>query len=62
MRENTERPETVEIGTNELVGNDFVKLKLYLKKLMNNNWKSGKIPEYWDGETAERIVKILNKI
>ncbi|MDA9323422.1 UDP-N-acetylglucosamine 2-epimerase (non-hydrolyzing) [Flavobacteriaceae bacterium] len=62
LRKNTERPETVEIGTNELIGNNFKLLNKLINKAFSNNWKSTKIPELWDGETAERIVKILSKI
>ena len=44
LRDNTERPETVEIGTNILVGNNIDKLKIALLDLFNNKWKKGKIP------------------
>jgi UDP-N-acetylglucosamine 2-epimerase (non-hydrolysing) len=60
LRDNTERPETVEQGTNELVGTDPDKLIPYLEKLFENIWKKSRIPELWDGKTAERIVEILN--
>lgn len=59
LRDNTERPETVEIGTNELIGTNPVKISPALKKLMDGNWKIGSIPDLWDGNTSERIVKIL---
>ncbi len=62
IRENTERPETVQIGTNELVGTNPYLIKKYLKKLVNNKWKKGKIPQYWDGNTSKRIIEILNRI
>jgi UDP-N-acetylglucosamine 2-epimerase (non-hydrolysing) len=57
LRNNTERPETCEIGTNELVGVNPEKIKSALKKLFAGNWKKGSIPELWDGNTADRIVK-----
>ncbi|MDN3658900.1 UDP-N-acetylglucosamine 2-epimerase (non-hydrolyzing) [Ferruginibacter paludis] len=57
LRDNTERPETCEIGTNELVGAQPVKIKMALEKLFNGNWKKGTIPALWDGNTAERIVE-----
>lgn len=61
LRENTERPETCEIGTNELIGTSPEALKLALKKLFQGQWKTGSIPEKWDGHSAERIVEVLKK-
>jgi UDP-N-acetylglucosamine 2-epimerase (non-hydrolysing) len=62
LRDNTERPETVKIGTNELIGTDPKAIKPAMDKLFSGNWKKGTIPEKWDGKTAERIVSILTKI
>jgi UDP-N-acetylglucosamine 2-epimerase (non-hydrolysing) len=59
LRNNTERPETISIGTNELIGTDPKALKPALEKLFSGNWKKGRIPELWDGKTSERIVEIL---
>lgn len=59
LRDNTERPETITIGTNELVGTDPAAVKPALQKLFAGNWKKGGIPELWDGKAAERIVNIL---
>jgi UDP-N-acetylglucosamine 2-epimerase (non-hydrolysing) len=59
LRENTERPETITIGTNELVGTNPKNVAPYLKKLNDGNWKKGGIPEKWDGKTAVRIVEHL---
>lgn len=59
LRDNTERPETCTIGTNELIGTDPKALKPVLDKLFSGHWKKGGIPELWDGHSAERIVKIL---
>lgn len=59
LRDNTERPETVTIGTNELIGTDPYAIKPVLEKLFSGNWKKGNIPELWDGKAAERIVGIL---
>lgn len=59
LRDNTERPETVNIGTNELIGTDPQAIKPALIKLMQGKWKKGGIPELWDGKSAERIVKVL---
>jgi UDP-N-acetylglucosamine 2-epimerase (non-hydrolysing) len=59
LRDNTERPETVTIGSNELIGTDPMAIKPALNKLFDGKWKKGGIPELWDGKTADRIVKIL---
>ncbi|WPR71607.1 UDP-N-acetylglucosamine 2-epimerase (non-hydrolyzing) [Flavobacterium sp. NG2] len=59
LRNSTERPETITIGTNELIGSNPQAIPPILKKLFENQWKKGKIPEKWDGKTAERIVEIL---
>lgn len=62
LRENTERPETVEIGTNELVGTSSILIEKAFKRLLSNNWKKGSIPELWDGNTSERIIEELINI
>lgn len=59
LRDNTERPETIIIGTNELIGTNPKNIKPALGKLFNGNWKKGGIPELWDGKAAERIVEHL---
>lgn len=59
LRDNTERAETIHLGTNELVGTDPAKLKPYLKKIMEGDWKKYQGIPLWDGKTAERIVAIL---
>jgi len=62
LRNNTERPETVTIGTNEMTGDNFDALISALKKLNSNEWKKSSIPALWDGKTADRIVEILLKL
>ncbi|ULQ54429.1 non-hydrolyzing UDP-N-acetylglucosamine 2-epimerase [Flavihumibacter fluvii] len=62
MRDSTERPETVTLGTNELIGTDPLKLIPYLNKIMDGKWKQGSIPPLWDGHTAERIINKLEEI
>ena len=59
LRDNTERPETITMGTNELVGTAPQNVAPYMKKLHDGNWKTGKTPHLWDGNTAVRIVKNL---
>lgn len=61
LRDNTERPETCTIGTNELIGTNPNAIKPALAKLFSGNWKKGGIPKFWDGKAAERIVEILMK-
>lgn len=61
LRDNTERPETCTIGTNELIGTNPFAIKPTLDKLFAGNWKKGGIPELWDGKAAERIVEFLTK-
>ncbi len=59
MRNNTERPETINIGTNNLVGTSVENLeKIYSEFLKTSAKKSG-IPELWDGKASERIIDIL---
>lgn len=62
LRDTTERPETVTIGTNELIGTDPAALQPVLNKLFAGRWKRGAIPEKWDGRTGERIVAILEQV
>jgi UDP-N-acetylglucosamine 2-epimerase (non-hydrolysing) len=59
LRDNTERPETCTIGTNELIGTDPSAISPALRKVQDGNWKLGGIPEKWDGKAAERIVDKL---
>jgi len=63
VRDNTERPVTVEVGTNRLIGTDFDKVKEAALKVLAGEKKEGRIPDLWDGRTAGRIVEIvLDKI
>jgi len=59
LRNNTERPETITLGTNELIGTNPKAIKPALEKLFAGQWKKGQIPQWWDGKTSERIVDIL---
>ena len=61
LRDNTERPETCTVGTNELIGTNPNAIKPALDKLFAGQWKKGGIPVLWDGKTAGRIVEILVK-
>lgn len=62
LRNNTERPETVEIGTNELIGTNPDNLPPAFEKLFEGGWKKGDIPPLWDGKTGERIVHKLDEL
>jgi UDP-N-acetylglucosamine 2-epimerase (non-hydrolysing) len=62
LRDNTERPETITIGTNELIGTDPKAIRPAMDLLFSGNWKKGQIPELWDGKAAERIVGHLGEI
>jgi UDP-N-acetylglucosamine 2-epimerase (non-hydrolysing) len=62
LRKNTERPETVTIGTNEVIGEDYPLLNALVSKIKAGVWKRGGIPPYWDGKTAERIVSELLRL
>lgn len=56
----TEHIETVNEGTNVLVGEDADTLRQALTDLMAGRWKPGTLPDRWDGRTAERIVQVLS--
>lgn len=62
LRDNTERPETVAIGTNELIGTDPDAIEPALARLVAGQWKRGAIPELWDGRASERIVTTLERL
>jgi len=62
LRDSTERPETVTIGSNELIGTDLKKLRPALDRLFAGQSKEYGIPEKWDGKTGERIVAVLEQL
>jgi len=59
MRDSTERPITVEVGTSTLVGNDSEKLEHALLQVLSGSYKIGRCPELWDGHASERIANAL---
>lgn len=59
VRENTERPITITLGTNILVGRDQGALRAAVRDLLQGKRKVGKIPPLWDGKASERIASIL---
>jgi UDP-N-acetylglucosamine 2-epimerase (non-hydrolysing) len=62
LRDSTERPETVTMGTNELLGTNPDAIAPAMRKLLSGDWKKGSVPPLWDGHTAERIIKIITKL
>ena len=59
IRENTERPVTVDEGTNVLAGTDPVRIIAEVRKVLRGEGKQGRRPHLWDGKAAERIVEVL---
>jgi len=62
LRSNTERPITVTVGTNILVGQDGATLRAELSKILEGKLKQGTVPPLWDGRAGQRIGEILNKL
>jgi len=62
VRQNTERPVTISIGTNTLVGQDMGLLKSEVEGILANGGKRGGIPPLWDGHAAERIINVLGQL
>lgn len=62
LRPNTERPVTVDEGTNTLLPFDLNLVKTYITQIENGTYKKGVIPKYWDGKATERILNILSQI
>ncbi len=62
LRDTTERPETVTLGTNELVGTNPANLSPHLGRLFAGKWKAGTQPPLWDGRASQRIVECLERI
>jgi UDP-N-acetylglucosamine 2-epimerase (non-hydrolysing) len=59
LRQNTERPITVQMGTNRMVGTDPEQLRIHARAVLGGDVPSGHVPEHWDGRAAQRIVDIL---
>jgi UDP-N-acetylglucosamine 2-epimerase (non-hydrolysing) len=62
LRYNTERPITVTEGTNLLIGPEPEEILRAAREILAGKVKKGKIPELWDGHTAERIVAALDRV
>jgi UDP-N-acetylglucosamine 2-epimerase (non-hydrolysing) len=61
LRSNTERPVTVEQGTNRIVGNDPHVIRSEVRKILEGDPRAGRVPEFWDGRAAARIVDVLER-
>lgn len=62
LRDNTERPETIILGTNELLGTDPKAIQPAMEKLFSGDWKKGEEIPLWDGHCAERIIECLLRL
>ena len=60
VRENTERPITVEVGTNSVIGHDMDKLFEGINAVMRGETTNSEIPPLWDGNTAQRIARVVS--
>jgi UDP-N-acetylglucosamine 2-epimerase (non-hydrolysing) len=58
LRENTERPVTVTVGTNLIVGTDPERIKAESKRVLEGGGKQGRVPDLWDGRTSQRIAEL----
>ena len=62
LRDNTERPSTITIGTNELVEYNYDSVATKINEIENGTFKKGDIPPFWDGKATERIVNVLREV
>ena len=61
LRETTEHPITVEVGSNQIVGTDPARILEAYANVVSGNWREPQVPEMWDGKAAERIAEILTE-
>jgi UDP-N-acetylglucosamine 2-epimerase (non-hydrolysing) len=59
MRNTTERPITVTLGTNQLLGDDTERMQREVARVMEGHGRQGTVPPFWDGHAAERIADVL---
>ena len=61
LRDSTERPETITLGTNELIS-DITLLSDYTRRMVAGDWKQTQPIKFWDGKSAERIIEVLAEL
>ena len=61
LRDSTERPITVDEGTNTIVGSSAARMLAAVETILRDGGKTGRVPEYWDGRASERIVDVLRQ-
>jgi UDP-N-acetylglucosamine 2-epimerase (non-hydrolysing) len=62
LRNNTERPITIEVGSNQLVEYNVESIHREILKIKNGTYKKGTIPELWDGKSTERVLEVIEKV
>lgn len=62
LRPNTERPSTVDIGTNVLLPLEIDRVWSEVSKILSGDGKSGSVPPLWDGHSTERIMEVLDRV
>ncbi len=60
LRPNTERPVTIQSGTNSLIGDNWSQIPEMIESILTGKYKNGSVPPLWDGHATERILEILN--
>jgi UDP-N-acetylglucosamine 2-epimerase (non-hydrolysing) len=61
LRENTERPITVDQGTNTVVGSNPAHILIAVDEILRTGGKVGRVPEFWDGQASQRIASVLRE-
>lgn len=62
LRDTTERPETVDLGTNEIAGQDAAQILSLVDRMERGDWKAGQVPPLWDGQSGQRIVAVFETL
>lgn len=62
LRANTERPSTVDVGTNELIPFDLLDVHKKIDEIVSGKFKKGRVPDFWDGASSSRIIEVCKKL